>query len=406
MAKKESCLLILVKMVLLLTLLAAGVIAGVFYAKDRLNEFFNRGDTVEVPDFRGKHLLTVFKEKPGDLIIEKRDEKFDPRYPKDYVIAQYPDPGTRVKPNKKVLLTLSMGSRMVAVPDMVDKSPREAELALLNAQLKEGNRAFVASSRIRRDRIVAQSPLPSNERETQGGVDLLISLGAGQSRSPLPSLIGKNLADAKVNLQGWGLKEGKVVFKRDPNKTKLQIIATKPTPYELVGEGAAVDMLVSNGGDPDTSSPDELKRFEFADVAPSAAPAATEDAANTGSAAGGKSATAKPAKSPDAPPPPRILLADEPEPAVPADSLPPVSEPEAEKPAKPAVEKTTVTFVMPDGFMPKEVKFFQVSSKGRQQVYAGTHKPLDQIRVEVPRIPDSKVQIYINDVPIEDRPVQ
>ncbi|HNW33819.1 MAG TPA: hypothetical protein PKM25_02735, partial [Candidatus Ozemobacteraceae bacterium] len=115
---------------------------------------------------------------------------------------------------------------------------------------------------------------------------------------------------------------------------------------------------------------------------------------------------AKPAKSPDAPPPPRILLADEPEPAVPADSLPPVSEPEAEKPAKPAVEKTTVTFVMPDGFMPKEVKFFQVSSKGRQQVYAGTHKPLDQIRVEVPRIPDSKVQIYINDVPIEDRPVQ
>jgi len=47
-----------------------------------------------------------------------------------------------------------------------------------------------------------------------------------------------------------------------------------------------------------------------------------------------------------------------------------------------------------------------VSPQGRRQVYAGTHKPLDQIRVEVPRIPGSKVQIYINDVPIEDRPVQ
>ena len=57
MAKKKSCLLILVKMVLLMSLLVAFLIAGFFYAKDRLNEFFNRGETVEVPDFRGKHLL-------------------------------------------------------------------------------------------------------------------------------------------------------------------------------------------------------------------------------------------------------------------------------------------------------------------------------------------------------------
>ncbi|HOY66137.1 MAG TPA: PASTA domain-containing protein [Candidatus Ozemobacteraceae bacterium] len=400
MAKKESCLLILVKMVLLMALLVAGVIAGVFYAKDRLNEFFNRGDNVEVPDFRGKHLLTVFKEKPAELIIEKRDEKFDPRYPKDYVIAQYPDPGTRVKPNKKVLLTISMGSKMVAVPDLVDKSPREAELALLNAQLKEGNRSYIATSRVRRDRIVAQSPLPSNERETQGNVDLLVSLGTGQSRSPLPSLIGKTLPDAKTNLQGWGLREGKILFRRDPNRPKMQVIATRPTPYEQVAEGTPVDLLVSNGSDPDTGSAEEFKRFEFVDAAPIQSESA-EPAAKTAD-----KPAAKPAKPADVPPPPRILLADEPEPEVPPQVLPPVPEPAAETPAPAAVPKATVTFVMPDGFMPKEVKFFQVSPQGRQQVYAGTHKPLDQIRVDVPRIPDSKVQIYINDVPIEDRPVQ
>jgi len=389
--------------VLLMALLVAGVIAGVFYAKDRLNEFFNRGDTVEVPDFRGKHLLTVFKEKPAELIIDKRDEKFDPRYPKDYVIAQYPDPGTRVKPNKKVLLTISMGSKMVAVPDLADKSPREAELALLNAQLKEGNRSYISTSRIRRDRIVAQSPLPSNERETQGNVDLLISLGAGQARSPLPSLIGKTLADAKTNLQGWGLREGKILFRRDPNRPKMQVIATRPTPYEQVAEGTPVDILVSNGSDPDTGSAEELRKFEFVDAAP-AAPQA--DGAEMAPKPTDKT-VAKPAAKPvDAPPPPRILLSDEPEPEVPPQVLPPVPEPAAETPAAPAVPKATVTFVMPDGFMPKEVKFFQVSPQGRQQVYAGTHKPLDQIRVDVPRIPDSKVQIYINDVPIEDRPVQ
>lgn len=406
MAKKKSCLLILVKMVLLLSLLVAFLIAGFFYAKDRLNEFFNRGENVEVPDFRGKHLLVVFKEKPADLIIEKRDEKFDPRYPKDFVIAQYPDPGTRVKPNKKILLTISMGSKMVAVPDLVDKSPREAELALLNAQLKEKSRSFVASSRIRRDRVITQAPLPSNECETQGGVDMLISLGAGQVRAPLPNLVGKPLADAKTSLQGWGLREGKIVFRRDPNKPKLQVIATKPVPYEGVTEGMTVDMLVSNGADPETSSPEEFKRFELTDVVPSLAPASQSPSAKSS----GKTAatSAKPPKAPDAPPPPRIIMSDEPEPEVPPEALPPVpaDRPEGEKAAKSSADNATVVFVMPDGFMPKEVKFFQVSPQGRRQVYAGTHKPLDQIRVEVPRIPDSKVQIYINDVPIEDRPVQ
>ncbi|MBP7633267.1 PASTA domain-containing protein [Candidatus Ozemobacteraceae bacterium] len=407
MAKKKSCLLILVKMVLLMSLLVALLIAGFFYAKDRLNEFFNRGETVEVPDFRGKHLLVVFKEKPADLIIEKRDEKFDPRYPKDFVIAQYPDPGTRVKPNKKILLTISMGSKMVAVPDLIDKSPREAELALLNAQLKEGSRSFVASSRIRRDRVITQAPLPSNEHETQGGVNLLISLGTGQIRAPFPNLIGKTLADAKTSLQSWGLREGKIVFRRDPNKPKLQVIATKPAPYEGVTEGMTVDLLISNGADPETSSPEEFKRFELTDVVPSLAPGSITPAA-TKQAGKPVAAAAKPPKTPDAPPPPRIIMADEPEPEVPPEALPPVpaDRPEGESTTKSFADNATVMFSMPDGFMPKEVKFFQVSSQGRRQVYAGTHKPLDQIKVEVPRIPGSKVQIYINDVPIEDRPVQ
>lgn len=403
MAKQKSCLLILVKMVLLVTLLVGLLVAGAFYAKDRLNEFFNRGDNVEVPDFRGKHLLAVFKEKPAELIIEKRDEKFDPRYPKDYVIAQYPDPGTRVKPNKKILLTISMGSKMVAVPDLIDKSLREAELALLNAQLKEGTRSFIVNSKIRRDRVVTQAPLPSNECETQGGVNMLISLGTGQIKSPLPNLIGKTFGDAKTSLQGWGLQPGKIVFRRDPNKPKLQVMATKPAPYEGVTEGMAIDMLVSNGSDPETSTAEEFKRFEFSDVAPSLA-AAVEPTSSVKSAA--KPAPKQP-KAPDVPPPPRILMADEPEPEVPPEAMTPQPAPASEqKPAKPAGEMSQVTFVMPDGFMPKEVKFFQVSSQGRSQVYSGTHKPLDQIKVDVPRIPDSKVQIYINDVPIEDRPVR
>jgi hypothetical protein len=56
--------------------------------------------------------------------------------------------------------------------------------------------------------------------------------------------------------------------------------------------------------------------------------------------------------------------------------------------------------------MPKEVKFIHISNQGRKQIYSGTHKPLDLVKVNVPNVPNSKVQIYINDVPIEERKIE
>ena len=64
-----------------------------------------------------------------------------------------------------------------------------------------------------------------------------------------------------------------------------------------------------------------------------------------------------------------------------------------------------MTFLMPDGFLPKEVKFILQSPQGRREIYSGIHKPNEQVRVNVPRLPASSVQIYINNVPVEERQV-
>jgi len=446
MAKKESCLLILVKMFLMLAILVAAIVAGAFWMRDFLNEYFNRGDNIDVPDFRGKHLVEVFKEKPSDLIIEKRDEKFDPRLPKDHVIAQFPEPGTKVKRNKKVLLTISLGSKQVNAPDLIEKNSRESVLALLNAQLKEGNRAWIHSSKVPKDRIVSQNPLPFTSTEVNGGVNLLISLGPAVVRAQLPNLIGRNLGDARSTLSQLGLKEGKISFKKDANHAKDRVMMTRPGPYETVTEGTPIDLLICSGSEPG-SNPDELKRFEVTLAGPQGSaddegdegeagkkpskPAETgsgETAAKPGKAAKPEK-TEKPEKPvPDNKPavePPRIMVGDDP-PTIPAgpapgsveeeedeeDDVPVVSAAKPAKPAKPAPspdeaapagETTTVSFVMPDGFMPKEVKFYLASPQGRREVYSGTHKPLDLIKARVPAVPGGKLQIYINNIPIEER---
>ncbi len=386
MSKKsgESCISILLKMTILILILVIVVVAGIFFAYQKLNDFFNRGGTVIVPDFRGRHIAEIYKSQPEGVEIVRRDEKYDDRQPKDHVIAQFPEPGTVVKPGKKVLLSISLGLQKVNVPDMVGANMREVDMALMNSQLSIGDRAYVFSDKIAPDRIVGQSPLPSEEYGVNKEVDLLISLGRRPEIYPLPSLVGISLDEGKNRLKAWGFNFGRIFSKKDSARPKFQIISTSPAPYTTVRKGDVVSFLVSSGDDPGTATPEDLRRFE----------------AYAGAVAQPVVSKPTPALTPSPNPtvdPPKILIAGE-NVTVPQPIAPPrVIQSTAER---------EMTFVMPDGFMPKEVKFIHITDTGRQQVYAGAHKPLELVKVKVPLVPNSKIQIYINDVPIEERRIE
>ncbi|PKL49328.1 MAG: hypothetical protein CVV42_06455 [Candidatus Riflebacteria bacterium HGW-Riflebacteria-2] len=384
MAKKsgESCISILLKMTILVLILVIVVVAGVFFAYQKLNDFFNRGGTVIVPDFRGRHVAEIYKSQPEGIEIVRRDEKYDDRHPKDHVIAQFPEPGTVVKPGKKVLLSISLGLQKVNVPDLVGANMREVDMALMNSQLSIGDRAYVFSEKIAPDRIVGQSPLPSEEYGVNKEVDLLISLGRRPESYPLPSLVGISLDDGKNRLKAWGFNFGRIFSKKDATRPKFQVISTSPAPYTTVRKGDVISFLVSSGDDPGTATAEDLKRFEV----------------YAGAVAQPVVSRPTPTPSPDtAAEPPKILIAGDnvtvPQPVIPPPLIQSASERE-------------MSFVMPDGFMPKEVKFIHITDTGRQQIYAGAHKPLELVKVKVPLVPNSKVQIYINDVPIEERRIE
>lgn len=397
--KSDSCLSILIKMSILMSILLAVLIGGVYFAYNKLNEFFNRGGTVIVPDFRGKHIVEVMKSKPAGLEVVRRDEKFDDRHAKDHVIAQFPEPGTVVKPGKQVLLSISLGLQKVSVPELAGSSQREVDVALMNSQLSAGDRAYVYSDKIAPDRIVGQSPLPSEEYGVNKEVDLLISLGRKPEILVLPNLVGVSMDEAKNRLKAWGLNFGRIFSRPDANREKFQIISTSPAPYSQLRRGEVVSLLVSSGSDEGTATPADLKKFEVFSVLDMPKPVAAKPALP---AAPGvtPTVTAQPAAMPA---PPKVVVADdEPEsietPVVTAVQAPP-------KIVAPVVDRE-MSFVMPDGFMPKEVKFIHITADGRQQVYAGAHKPLELVKVKVPVVPNSKVQIYINDVPVEERRVE
>lgn len=393
----------MLKMTILLVVLAAILVFGGVFAFQKLNEFFNRsGGNVLVPDFRGKHTSEVMRIKPRDIEVVTRDQKYDDRQPKGHVIAQYPEPGTLVKPGKQVLLTISMGMQKVSVPDLVGKSLREVDVALMNSQLVLGNSAYVFSDKISPDRIVGQSPLSSEEYGVNKNVDLLISLGKKTETLPLPNLTGTNLDAAKTKLKAWGLNVGRIYSKTDPSKAKYQVISTSPAPYSYLRKGEVVNILVSSGSDAGTASAEDVKKFEFSVNSmplPTPATAQTE-----------KPAVVPQAATPTAAPANNVIHANSAETtATPVAEKKPelipeiIAQPVEAPPAVSNSNTKEISFVMPDGFMPKEVKFIHIKPDGREQIYSGTHKPLDSIKVKVPIVPNSKLQIYINDVPVEER---
>ena len=398
----DSCLGVMLKMTILLVILAAILVGGGIFAYQKLNEFFNRsGGNVLVPDFRGRHTTEVMKIKPPNIEVVTRDQKYDDRQPKGYVIAQYPDPGTLVKPGKQVLITVSLGLQKVNVPNLIGKSMREVDVALMNSQLILGNSAYVFSDKISPDRIVGQSPMSSEEYGVNKNVDLLISLGKKPETLPLPNLTGINLDTAKERIKSWGFNIGRTYSKPDSNRAKYQVISTSPSPYSHLRKGEVVNILVSSGSDSGTATAEDIKKFEFNIVSTPRVVETTKPANITSptpaSSDSNKKEQEKPGVVVESKPKENVEIVAKP--VVTPASTSAVSQPQSTKPTK------DVIYVMPDGFMPKEVKFIHIKPDGREQIYSGTHKPLDSIKVKVPIVPNSKIQIYINDVPVEERKI-
>ena len=408
MSKKknsESCLGVMLKMTILLVILAAILVGGGIFAYNKLNEFFNRsGGNVLVPDFRGRHTSEVMMLKPSGIEVITREQKYDDRQPKGHVIAQYPEPGTLVKPGKQVLLTVSMGLQKVSVPNLIGKSMREVDMALMNAQLILGNSAYVFSDTISPDRIVGQSPLSSEEYGVNKNVDLLISLGKRPESLPLPNLTGVNLDTAKSRIKSWGFNVGRVFSKPDSNRAKYQVISTNPSPYSYLRKGEVVNILVSSGSDSGNASADDIKKFEFTS-SPLPVPVSKPQVENKPVVNVVASASKEIANKPTTTPKPETVVPKVEKPKETTTTTEIQATPIVEKPAPVAKPTKEVIYVMPDGFMPKELKIIHIKPDGREQIYSGTHKPLDSIKVKVPIVSNSKIQIYINDVPIEERKI-
>ncbi|MDR2027560.1 MAG: PASTA domain-containing protein [Prevotellaceae bacterium] len=105
-----------------------------------LDTFTRHGKSAPVPSFIGKSLDSVLIiAQKNDLRIEVIDSVFRIDIPRGSVLQQNPEPGTHVKKNRKIFLTMnSFSPRKEAVPDVRDISLKLAKINLAAKGFRTG----------------------------------------------------------------------------------------------------------------------------------------------------------------------------------------------------------------------------------------------------------------------------
>jgi beta-lactam-binding protein with PASTA domain len=179
--------------------------------------FTRHGQARPVPDFYG---LSI--EEADSLASRKKvrvtviDSIFTNDVPGGCVYEQNPSAGHRVKKNRRVMLTINaFNPEMVAVPDLVGLSARQAYALIKSAGLEAGNPVYRPDLTIDfvLDQLHLGEPVAAGDSLQKGSVIVLV-LGEGLSnqRIPVPDLTGQLLEDAKANILGSSLLLGTYTF--------------------------------------------------------------------------------------------------------------------------------------------------------------------------------------------------
>ena len=168
--------------------------------------------------------------------------------PAGNIISQNLTAGDSVTVDTSINLEVSSGLPMVTVPDLINLSEADATIALTDANLTVGTKAYGNSSTVPAGSVISQSVAADETVQINSVIDLVIS--EGPVMVTVPSLRNKTQSEAEASLSSAGLMLGSISY--DMSYTVLQdgIISQTAAAGELVAVDSAIDIVLSSGLSP------------------------------------------------------------------------------------------------------------------------------------------------------------
>lgn len=179
--------------------------------------FTRHGQSYPVPSFAGlKHNEVVKLAKKCRLRVEVTDSVYIMTRKPGTVVEQNPIAGTKVKQNRRILLTINaQNPKKVEMPDIVGVTLRQAKAILDLQGLIVGNLVFVPDIAV--NNILEQKykgkPIKTGTLIPKGSrVDLVLGKGMYNEKTGLPLLIGLTQSESRSRLIEASLNLGQVKY--------------------------------------------------------------------------------------------------------------------------------------------------------------------------------------------------
>lgn len=202
-----------------------------------LNIITNHGDYLSVPDVKG----LVFDEVVEDLEakgfeVVVQDSMYVDTIAPMVILKQFPEPEATVKVNRVVYLTVNCSvPPMIAMPNLIGMSFRNAILELRSLGLKLGDTTFVpdiARNAVKDQLENGMAIKPGASIRMGSAIDLIIGSGLGGTEIPVPDLFGLTYPEAKLVMEVNGLNAGVVLLDENLADTSLGFVYWQnPMPY-------------------------------------------------------------------------------------------------------------------------------------------------------------------------------
>ncbi len=188
-----------------------------------------RSSQVDTPDLSGLTLESAQqKVAPVNLVLVVVEQRNDPRVPSGRVIEQTPGPGANVRRGRKIKLILSLGGRVLEVPDLIGHAARAVAIELRQEAFTPGDEARVSSYDREVGKVIAQVPAAGTRVVPNSRIHRLVSDGPPPATWIMPDLTGRTRDDAERWIKLCGFRRGAVRRVDEPDRIPGTVVAQLP----------------------------------------------------------------------------------------------------------------------------------------------------------------------------------
>jgi eukaryotic-like serine/threonine-protein kinase len=173
-------------------------------------------------------------------------EEYSSLKPTGIILQQFPKAGTKVKPGRSIKFVVSLGQKMLPIPDLAGKSVRQAMLDLETVGLVFGEIAYAFNDSIPERVVVFSYPPAGTEVPLGSHVSLMVNRGRASQFTFMPKVTGLTLTEARTLIEGKQLKVGVVTTRTDENYLPETVLEQSEPEGTELDIGTEVDIVVSS----------------------------------------------------------------------------------------------------------------------------------------------------------------